>query len=333
MPPRLLPPVAGQQSAASSNNDVIRALDPRRLLIFREVARRGSLSAAAAALGWTQPAVGQHLHRLERDLGLTLALRSTRGVTLTDAGNALLVHADAVAARLVAAGEDMHTLTTLQGGRLRLIAFPSASALLVPPALVSLSRHAPDLDVRLTELEPPEARARVFAGEADLAVTFHYGESDPDGHRDLVAVPLLDDPVVAVLPTAHRLAGRAGSGAPPIELSELAGERWIAGCERCRSHLLDEAAAAGFSPDIRHSTDDYVVVQNLVAAGLGIALLPRLAVTAAPNAGIRAVALVTHPIRHISVIARQEMTSTPSVRAAVQALRASATELSQSTPR
>ena len=332
MPPRLPPRVAGQPTAASANSDVTRALDPRRLLIFREVARRGSLSAAAAALGWTQPAVGQHLHRLERDLGLTLALRSTRGVTLTEAGNALLVHADAVAARLVAAGEDMHTLTTLQGGRLRLIAFPSASALLVPPALVSLSRRAPDLDVRLTELEPPEARALVFAGEADLAVTFYYGETDPDGHRDLVAVPLLDDPVVAVLPAAHPLAGRDGSDTP-IELSDLAGERWIAGCERCRSHLLDEAAAAGFSPDIRHSTDDYVVVQNLVAAGLGIALLPRLAVTAAPNAGIRALALVTNPVRHISLIARHEMTSTPSIRAAVQALRASATQLSQATPR
>jgi len=331
MPPRLPPIDAASPAAGRGDHDGIRPLDPRRLLIFREVARRGSLSAAAVALGWTQPAVGQHLHRLERDLGLTLALRSSRGVTLTEAGNTLLVHADAVAARLLAAGEDMLTLTTLHGGRLRLVAFPSASALLVPPALVDLAQRAPDLDVRLTELEPPEARALVLAGEADLAVTFHYGDSDPDLHRDLVAVPLLDDPVVAVLPAAHPLAGRQDSPAS-IKLSELADERWIAGCERCRSHLLDEAAAAGFTPDIRHSTDDYVVVQNLVGAGLGIALLPRLAVTAAPNRGIRVLNLVTDPMRHISVIARHEMTGTPSVRAAVQAVRASAAQLAQSIP-
>ena len=242
-------------------------MDPRRLLIFREVARRGSLSAAAAALGWTQPAVGQHVHRLERDLGLALALRSTRGITLTDAGTALLAHADAVAARLNAADDDMLSLTTLRAGRLRLAAFPSACALLIPQALVSLARQAPELDVRLTELEPPEARALVLAGDADLAVTFDYAPrtavhaapvflrsletgpepaADPDQHRDVIAVPLLDDPVRAVLPTAHPLARRGDPGTA-IELSQLATQPWIAGCERCRTHLVSAAAAAGFS--------------------------------------------------------------------------------------
>ncbi|MBA3339469.1 MAG: LysR family transcriptional regulator [Geodermatophilaceae bacterium] len=292
------------------------------MLIFREVARRGSLSAAAAALGWAQPAVSQHLHRLERELGLCLALRSTRGVRLTEAGTALLVHAEAVAARVSAAGEDMRTLALLHTGRLRLVAFPSACAVLVPPALVGLARQSPGLDVRLTELEPPEARALVFAGDADLAVSFHYGDSDPDEHRDMDSAALLDDPVTVVLPAGHQLA--QGNPAPSIALSELAGERWIAGCERCRSHLLSEAAASGFTPDIRHGTDDYVVVQNLVAAGLGIALLPRLAVTAVPDTRVRALALTSNPIRHITVIARHEMAGTPAVRSALQSLQASA---------
>ncbi|MDQ3579400.1 MAG: LysR substrate-binding domain-containing protein [Actinomycetota bacterium] len=299
-------------------------MDPRRLLIFREVARRGSLSAAAAALGWTQPAVGQHVHRLERDLGLALALRSTRGITLTDAGTALLVHADAVAARLSAADEDMLSLAELRGGRLRLVAFPSACALLIPSALVSLAHHAPDLDVRLTELEPPEALALVLTGDADLAVTFQYRTADRDEHRDLVAVPLLDEPILLVLPTTHPLADR--SSRTGIEFSELAGEQWIAGCARCRTHLLSEATAAGFLPDIRHSTDDYVVAQNLVAAGLGITLLPQLALTAAPNQGVRAIALASNPIRQIQAIARRELATLPSVRAALVALQASAAE-------
>jgi len=104
------------------------AFDPRRLLIFREVARRGSLSAAATSLGWTQPAVGQHIQRLERDLGLSLVLRSTKGITLTEAGTRLLSHADAVASRLAAAGQEMDALRTLRTGRLRLAAFPSAAA-------------------------------------------------------------------------------------------------------------------------------------------------------------------------------------------------------------
>jgi len=122
------------------------AFDPRRLLIFREVARRGSLSAAATALGWTQPAVGQHIQRLERDLGLALALRSTRGITLTEAGTRLLSHADAVASRLAAAGQEMDALRTLRTGRLRIAAFPSAAATLIPPALARLAAAAPGLD-------------------------------------------------------------------------------------------------------------------------------------------------------------------------------------------
>lgn len=295
-------------------------IDPRRLLIFREVARRGSLSAAAAALGWTQPAVGQHLQRLERDVGLPLALRSTRGVTLTDAGAVLLGHADAVASRLSAAGEEMRALRTLRAGRLRLASFPSAAATLVPPALTRLAAAAPDLDVRLTELEPMEAHGAVLGGEADLALVFHHpGAQDQDEHRDLTTHALLDDPVLAVLPVSHPLAGRAGS-AGGLDLSELAGERWVAGCPRCRTHLQALAARAGFHPDVRHSTDDYVVVQNLVAAGLAVALLPRLALVAARDDRVVAVRIAGEPARRVSLVHRREAAATPSVRAGIRAL-------------
>ncbi|PZS29378.1 MAG: LysR family transcriptional regulator [Pseudonocardiales bacterium] len=296
------------------------SIDPRRLLIFREVAHRGSLSAAATALGWTQPAVGQHVQRLERDLGMSLALRSTRGVTLTEAGVALLAHADAMASRLAAADEEMRALRTLRGGRLRLAAFPSACAALVPEALGRLADEAPDLDVRLTELEPAQAGAAVLAGEVDLALVFQYvGAQDEDEHRDLTIQPLMDDPVLAVLPAEHRLAGRVGASRG-IALADLARERWVAGCPRCRTHLHSLAVDAGFHPDIRHSTDDYVVVQSLVAAGLAVALLPRLALSAFRDARVVAARISGNPARRISVIHRREAATMPAVQAGLRAL-------------
>lgn len=296
------------------------AFDPRRLLIFREVARRGSLSAAATALGWTQPAVGQHIRRLERDLGLALALRSTKGITLTEAGTRLLSHADAVASRLAAAGQEMDALRTLRTGRVRLAAFPSAAATLIPPALARLATAAPHLDAWLTELEPPEALAAVLAGDIDLAVLFHHpGVESPDRHPDLVTHVLGNDPVLAVLPAQHRHAGAGGIRAP-LSLAELAGERWIAGCLRCRTHLQALARTAGFQPDIRHTTDDYVVVQNLVAAGLAVALLPALALAAAPNQHVTTALIDGNPARQISLAHRKEVTDVPAVKAAVHAL-------------
>lgn len=301
------------------------APDPRRLLIFRAVARRGSMSAAAASLGWTQPAVAQHLQRLERELGIPLVLRSSRGVTLTEAGARLLSHADAVASRLAVAGEEMEGLRTMRKGRLRIAAFPSAAAMLVPPALARVSLTAPDLDVRLSEMEPPEAVAALLAGDAELALIFHHPgvEGDADDHPDLVVHRLREEPVFAVLPPSRHGADRGASDS--IELADLAGERWIAGCRRCRTHLDAVAAGAGFQPDVRHTTDDYVVVQNLVAADLGVALLPALALAAAPNPGVVPVRVRDNPVRHISVAHRRETAGTPAVRAALEALALQAT--------
>lgn len=306
--------------AVTQDGDTI---DPRRLLIFREIARRGSLSAAAAVLGWTQPAVGQHLQRLERDLGLVLGQRSTRGVTLTDAGTRLLAHADAVASRLDAARQEMTALRTLRAGRLRIAAFPSACATLLPPVLAHLASVAPSLEVRLTEAEPPEARAAVLAGDADLAVLFrHRGSTDTDAHPDLVQHELFEDPVHAVLPNQHRLAD-AARPAKALSLATLATESWIAGCPRCRTHLQALATHAGFIPDIRHTTDDYVVVQTLVAAGLGVALLPGLALAAAGNDQVIALPLTGKPSRQITLVHRHEASSVPATHAGIRAFTAS----------
>ncbi|MBR7837794.1 LysR family transcriptional regulator [Actinospica durhamensis] len=284
------------------------------MLVFAEVARFGSLAGAAQALGWTQPAVAQHVRRLERDTGCTLVVRTSRGVTLTEAGHSLAAHAEAITARLRAARADLSALTDLRAGRVRLSAFPSACATFVPAAIALLWERAPGLDVRLTEAEPDEARRLLAAGDADLAVTFDY-DNVPDASTQTARIKLFDDTMLLVVPPAHRLAARSD-----IDLAAATDQRWIAGCPRCRAHLTAAAAGCGFLPDIRHSTDDYVVTQTLVAAGLGIALLPALALEAARDPRVETVELHRHTPRRVSLTSPPDIPPSPATRALTSAL-------------
>ena len=177
--------------------------DPRRLPVFREVARTGSLAGAARVLGWTQPAVSQHVRRLEVAAGTPLVVRAGRGVALTWAGRVLLRHADAVADRIEAAEQDLAALAGLQTGRVRVAAFPTACAVLLPPVLAALLQRAPGLDIRLDELEPPEAEAAVRDGLADLAIVFRHSLDTTPVEGDLLREPLTRHPVVAVVPAGR----------------------------------------------------------------------------------------------------------------------------------
>lgn len=287
--------------------------DPRRLLVFREVARAGSLAGAARALGWTQPAVSQHVRQLERSTGASLVVRAGRGVALTEAGRVLLRHADAIADRLEAAEQELGALAGLHVGQVRIAAFPTAAAVLLPPVLAALLHRAPGLDVRLDELEPPEAEAAVRDGSADLGIVFRHALDATPVEGDLQREPLTQHPVLAVVPTED---------AVPVELADLAGERWIAGCARCRTHLMRCAAAAGFTPDIRFATDDHVVAQRLVAAGLGVALLPAWALAASTQDGVRAVAIAGVDDRIVDILVRPDARRVPAVAAVINDLRA-----------
>ena len=300
-------------------------MDPRRLLVFREVARAGSLTAAARALGWTQPAVSQHLAALERSVALPLVLRGPGGTSLTEAGEVLLRRADAVAAELHAAGEELAALAQLRAGRVRLQAHPSAAATLVPDAVRALATSHPGISVGLVEAEPPEALAAVEAGDADLALAFGY-DAEPVGLGSLVWRPLLTEPVHLVLP------GGAGSGAVPgavpgpgVGLADLADADWIGGCERCRVHLVDCCRAAGFEPALRHETDDYVVVQNLVARGLGVTALPQSALTAYRHPGVRVVEEEALGHRVVGVAHRPGADQVPATAALLEEIRRVAT--------
>ena len=269
-------------------------LDPRRVLIFREVVAAGSISSGARALGWTQPAVTQHIQALERSVGMPLILRHATGVRPTEAGRALLVHADAICSHLEAASSELEEMLLCQAGTVRLAGFPSALATLIPRAMKHMTESGSSIHVRLTEAEPDEALTMLHDDEVDLAVIFTYRENtNPDREKtwenalpdrenassDLAGgfqrTRITTDPVALILPPSHPLASK-----PDLKLADLAHEEWVAGCPRCREHLVWLAHQAGFEPRISHETDDYVVVQSLVAQGLAVSVLPHVALDA-----------------------------------------------------
>lgn len=288
-------------------------VDPRRVLLFRTVARAGSLSAAARSLAMTQSAVSQQLRHLEREAGSPLLVRGPRGVTLTEAGTMLLARADAVASQLHMAGEELSSVADLRVGRVRLVAFPSAAAVLVPGALQELRARSPGLEVTMVEAEPPEAWASVRAGETDVALVFGYDGPPPDD-GELVWIPLAVEPLHLVLPPGHPGAGSRRS------TTWLADEAWIAGCERCRQHLVDRCRDAGFEPRLTHESDDYVVVQNLVARGLGVTVLPRLALQAFRHPDVVVRPWEQFGERHVGIVHRPGATDVPATRALVEQL-------------
>lgn len=245
--------------------------DSRLLRTFDEVVRAGSYSAAARALGYTQPAVTQQMKTLERSVGTPLFVRAGRRMRLTEAGEALSRHAEVILADMSLAQEQMTALTRLHAGRVRVCSFPSAGATLVPETLARLAADHPGVRVELQESEPPESLERVVRGACDISLAFTYPGLREQVPEELVEVPLLEDQLTVVMPSRHPIAQRRA-----VRLADLAEERWIAGCLRCRTNFLHECAELGFAPDVVFTTDDILVVQSLVAEGLGIAMMPGL---------------------------------------------------------
>lgn len=251
-------------------------LDPRRLRVLAEVVRRGSFSAAADALSYTQSAVSQAVARLEAETGAELVIRDRRGVRPTAAGATLIDHADAILAQIEAAETDLAAVLQLRGGRLRMASFPSAGATLVPEAVAVFRRAYPDVALTLAEGEPEEVVPRLRGGEFDLALLFEFpgvGERLAAGLRN---VPLLDDTMDVALPADHPLAGKR-----VLRLGDLRDENWVqtSASSPCARHVVRLCVAAGFEPRVSFESDDYETVQGLVAAGVGVALIPRLALT------------------------------------------------------
>jgi DNA-binding transcriptional LysR family regulator len=253
-------------------------LDVVRLRVIDAVSRYGSVTEAAKALHYTQPSVSHHLARLEAETGAQLLQRVGRGIRLTDAGQLLADRAAEIIGRVDAAEAELSAHVGLTAGRVRLASFSSAIGSLVPPAITALRREHPGLEISLVDTHPPEALELLRAGRIDVALIFRYDETEPES-EGIRLHHLLDDPV-------YLLSSRRGK-----KLVELRDSTWIAGCERCRSHLLWLCANEGFTPKISYITDDMVVLQALVGAGIGVTTIPGLALRAHRIKGITATKL------------------------------------------
>lgn len=255
-------------------------LNVSRLKVLGEVARQGSFSAAADSLAYTQSAVSQQIATLESEAGMTLLERRPRGVRLTSAGRTLLEHAEGILARLEAAEAELAAIAGLRAGQLRMASFPTAGATLMPLAIARYRSNHPDVRLTLAEGEPEEIAPRLYAGEFDLALLFEFADAgDPLGEsltraEGLTRVELLEDPLYLTLPRAHPLAAKR-----ELRLEDLHGEAWVqtSQASSCARHVVRSCHAAGFEPNVSFESDDYQTVKGLVAAGVGVAFIPELA--------------------------------------------------------
>ncbi len=300
-------------------------LDVRRLRVLSEVAARGSFSAAADALTLTQSAVSQHITALEREVGLPLVERGTRPVELTEAGYALTRHATGIFARLDGAEQELGEIAGRRHGRLRFGTFPTALATLVPPAFAAFRRDHPEVTLTVVDDHLQRLIPRLEAGELDLALIYDH-EAIPDiGARDLERIPLLDDVFQAVLPAGHRLARQRRT----LDLSELSGEPWIGGAPTSAWYRIasDACRRVGFTPQADFASDDHIAVQALVAAGLGVSVIPGLAVVH-PLPGLAVRKLSTGaPRRRISAARPRDAYHGAAVVAMIDSLRRAAQAL------
>jgi DNA-binding transcriptional LysR family regulator len=281
-------------------------LEVNRLRVIDAVARHGSVTAAAKELHYSQPSVTHHLARLEAETGAQLVQRVGRGIRLTPAGALLAERAAEIIGRIDAAGAELSAHVGLTAGRVRLAAFASAIGSLVPPAVATLAERHPGLQINLTDTHPPEAIDLLRTGKVDVAIIFRYDETEPEPPGVRLR-HLLDDPV-------YILSTRPEAGLP-----SLRDATWIAGCDRCRSHLLSMCADAGFDPRIGFSSDDMVVMQALVSAGLGVTTQTGLSLRAHHIDGVIATELPGWE-RHIYAATYGEPPDPPATAALVEAL-------------
>jgi DNA-binding transcriptional LysR family regulator len=287
-------------------------LQVSRLKVFVEVAKQGSISAAAEELSYTQSAVSQQIAALEAETGVTLIERLPRGVRLTTAGSTLLAHAEGILGRLAAAEADLEAIAGLRGGQLRMASFPTAGATFMPLAIAMFRAQHPEVELTLAEGEPEDIAPRLYAGEFDLALLFEFEGTSESLVADLVRQPLFEDPMFLALPADHPLARRR-----TLRLADLRAEAWVqtSSSSACARHVVRCCHVAGFEPIVSFESDDYQTVQGLVAAGVGVALIPKLAVASArEDIAIRALS-PSSPVRNVIAATPEGSRLTPAAEA------------------
>jgi DNA-binding transcriptional LysR family regulator len=287
-------------------------LDVRRLRVLREVVARGSFSGAADTLHLSQSAVSQQVAALEREVGMQLLDRTSEGPRLTPAGETLMGHADVVLARLDEAERELAEIAGLEGGLVRLVSFPTASATLVTHAVSTFRARFPDVDLKLGEAEPHDSLPALRAGEYDVALAYDFELEPEEPGRDLERQLILEETMEVALPKGHPLAASKA-----IALPDLAEDDWLCGVSQgsCRAHVIRICQNAGFDPRIGFESDDYTVLQGLVAGGLGVALLPELALSGRhPEIVVRPVT-GKPPVRRVWAVTREGSGRSPATEA------------------
>jgi DNA-binding transcriptional LysR family regulator len=296
-------------------------LNANRLKVFREVVGHGSFSQAADDLSYSQSAVSQAVATLEGEVGVPLIERSRGGVRPTPAGAALASHVDGILAQMEKAETEVAAIAAGRGGRLRTASFPSAGASLMPQAIAAFRASHPGVEVTLAEGEPEEIAPRLRAGEFDLVLLYEFEGTGERLGAGMRRFELLEDPLHLALPRDHPLAGRA-----QVRLEDLAGQAWIQTSESspCARHVVRLCNAAGFEPGVSFESDDYQAVQGLVAAGVGVALIPRLALsTVRDDIDVRALHPGS-PVREVLAATPRSAAVSPAVATMLDVLREAA---------
>ncbi|WP_433825210.1 LysR family transcriptional regulator [Actinoplanes sp. CA-015351] len=282
-------------------------IDARRLQVLSEVARHGSFNRAAAELRLTPSAISQQISALERTVGTPVVRRSTRGVELTEAGKVLVTTAESIAAELLCAQREIERLTAARTERLTVATFTSGGQRLLPPALTRFTAEHPGVELTVIESEPEDSLGLVRSGGADMALSYHF-DGPPPSMPGLIWTPLLEDPMWIVFPAGHSLAGRTS-----ITIAELAAERWVHGCLVVGDMLDHYAAMAGFEVRTSCRGTDYQFAQSLVRAGVGISMIPEVALTA-DRSGLTAIRLAPPgPCRFVGIATPRRRTADPLV--------------------
>jgi DNA-binding transcriptional LysR family regulator len=245
-------------------------MDPRRLLTFRTVAHERSFSRAAERLSRSQPSVSSQVALLETEVGVRLFERGRRGLRLTRAGEVLLEHADHIAWRLQLADTQIAAIAGAKQAEVRLGAFPTALAGLVPAATIALKAVRHDIRVRLSEVTPSALEPRLLGGEFDIALSYQDASLERREIEGAERVDLIQETFLVGLPPDHRLSDHDG----PLALAELAGDDWI--LPSTEGFLIDACREAGFEPHIVAISQETVSTRGMIRRGLGVGWVPSL---------------------------------------------------------
>jgi DNA-binding transcriptional LysR family regulator len=296
--------------------------DLERLAILAAVAKHGSMTAAAEEMSYTPSAISQQIRRLESDLRTPMVDRHPRGVTLTEAGRAVVARADAISGQLRGLENDLNDLAGLRAGTLRIGVFPTFAASLLPAVITRFRSRHPGVALQIRNSRDAPIRDLLISGDIDLGLMWDYPWNRED-NSGVVAEELMNDPTILLLPAAHPLAART-----TIDVADLAAEAWVVRADHPTRDVLERCARMhGFVPDVAVQASDYPEVQAMIAAGFGVAMCPALATQPLRDDLVVRRLSADVPARRISTAYSAGRVPSPAHTAMVSAMRSAAASI------